>query len=48
MYYEPFVVDDRAFTDTFGVGATSLEPALAVTVAWYRGPGAYVLEQLVP
>jgi len=40
MLYEfekPFVVDDSAFTRTFGLGATPLETAIGVTVSWYRG-----------
>lgn len=39
MLYEfdrPFVVDDSAFTSTFGWTATPLGEAVATTVAWYR------------
>jgi nucleoside-diphosphate-sugar epimerase len=39
MLYEfekPFVVDDRAFTRTFGLQATPLASAIEATVEWYR------------
>jgi hypothetical protein len=39
MLYEfeaPFVVDDSAFTRTFGLRATPLATAIGVTVDWYR------------
>jgi hypothetical protein len=39
MLYEfeaPFVVDDSAFTQTFGARATPLATAIRATVEWYR------------
>jgi len=39
MLYEferPFVVDDSAFTRTFGAHATPLTTAIRSTVDWYR------------
>lgn len=39
MLYEfehDFVVDDRAFRDTFGFGGTPLETSIAETVEWWR------------
>jgi nucleoside-diphosphate-sugar epimerase len=36
QYYEPQIVDSRAFTQTFGVQATPLDEAIRATIAWYR------------
>ncbi|HEY5148140.1 MAG TPA: NAD-dependent epimerase/dehydratase family protein, partial [Polyangiaceae bacterium] len=36
QFDRPFVVDSSAFEETFGIGATPLEEALAATVRWYR------------
>ncbi len=36
QFTDRWVVDDRRFTETFGVTATPLETALATTVDWFR------------
>ena len=36
QFVEPFVLDSRDFTETFGWEATPMDDALAATVAWWR------------
>ncbi len=36
QWHEPFVADDRAFRNRFGVGATSLDDGARAMVAWAR------------
>jgi nucleoside-diphosphate-sugar epimerase len=37
VFYEPYVVDHRAFAAAFGDAATPLREAIRLTVAWARG-----------
>ena len=40
---EPFVLDTSKYQAAFGTAGTPLAAALAVTVAWYLGPGQHVM-----
>jgi nucleoside-diphosphate-sugar epimerase len=46
QFDRPFVVDSRAFTETFGVAPTPFDEACAATVAWWRRRRGFPLPSL--
>ena len=46
VFYEPYVVDHRAYAAAFGDGATPLREAIRQTVAWARSRGDHPAEAL--